>query len=514
MLMGGVLSGCRPAPTPPPANTLRLLLGTDPPTLDPARVTDLVSYNVLLNLHRGLVAYSPDGRLVPAVAASWKREPRPNGVERWTFHLRPNARWSDGHPVTADQFVAAWRRALNPKQPAEYGWFFDPIVGAKALREGRGGTLAVWSVGPRQLVLEAHAPTPPYFLDLLTAPVALPIRPDLLKRHTADTLFQTPAFVGTGPYRLTTWDHGAQLSAKPNPHYRLGPVGTRPNLQWHVLKNPSVATMLYLKGEVDVVEGGSGVNPLEIRQLKARSDAHSTPLIAISYLGFNVAKPPFTTPQARCAVQQALPSRWLLKVLQSTDAPLWGLYPTAPKPAPMASFLPPPDQHGSVKRLHQIHQPITLGYRNTFPNQRLAEAVQFRLQSQLGTPVRLKGEDWKVFLERLPHDAPHLFRLDWYADYPDPDTFATLFVSDNPNNYTRWRDPQYDAWVHQAQRETHPQKRAALLARAERRLVKEACVILPLSQPSRFTLINPRVRGFQVNSLGLTLLDQVQLITP
>jgi oligopeptide transport system substrate-binding protein len=491
-----------------------MALSTEPPTLDPARASDLVSMNVLFQLMRGLTQLDAQGQVRPALAHYWQQ--RPDG-RQYVFHLRPEARWSDGQPITAQHVADGWRRALTPETASEYAFFLFDVVHAEAYFQGKLRDFS--KVGLRVLDkhrLEVTLRRPvPFFLSLLAAPVTFPIRLDVIARH-GEGWTEAGRFVGNGPYRLVAWRHEERLRLAPNPYYWDAPAKPvhRPTVELPILPDPNTAVILYESGGLDFLDS---IPTFEVRRLRRRPDYHQTPLHAIYYLGFNTRKPPFHQAKARRAFAMAVDRRLFDTLLQGGQQPLqgWitpGLLGYAPQHG--LAFNPPMarQQWQQAKTAAGKNKPLPsvfLGFRSQYDIQKEAEICQFLWQRHLQVPVRLNNQDWKVFLSQLNHDAPPLFRLSWYADYPDPDSFMSLFTSWNGNNHTGWHHPQYDAWVREAATTLDPARRVQLYSQAQHLLLNTEAVIIPLYTPQKGYLLRAGWQGVSVSSLAVVDLAQL-----
>ena len=158
---------------------------------------------------------------------------------------------------------------------------------------------------------------------------------------------------------------------------------------------------------------------------------------------------------------------------------------------------------------------MELLYANTTPeNRQMAEIAQFQWKNNLGVPVEIKNVEWKVFLKQLDDDPPQIFRLQWYVDYPDPDSFLGVFIQDSGNNHTLWTSPKYDSYVKDAAVELDPAKRFELYTQAQKLLVEDFAAIMPLYVIPKNYLVQPNVTGFELNELNLAILDNIRVGAP
>lgn len=522
------LSGCGPdkkpvelSKKPNQTGVLRLNLGTEPPSLDPIKVTDLTSFSVLLQLMRGLTRLDANGHVQPAVAGRWEAL---NGGLLYRFYLRKNARWSDGKPVTAQQFLAAFKRGLTPSNGAAYASFLLPIKGASRFYAGKTtdfSTVAVKAKGLYVLEIQLERPLA-FFTSLMASPVCLPLREDLLNRY-GERFTEAGNLVSNGPYLLSQWQHDQSILLKPNPYYwkPLNPSQTGINaVEFAMINDASTSGLLYDQGELDLIESPTTMSGFEVRQRKNRADAHWQNLHAIYYLGFNVKQPPFNNPKIRQAFGLSIDRSYFPRLLQSGQRPessfltpgLLGYNPklglnfNSQKAQQLLAEAGYPNGKGFPK--------VRFAFRSSIDQRKEAEILQFLWKKHLGIAVELQPMDWKVLLSTLKTQPPELFRMSWYVDYPDPDSFLSLFASQSGNSYGRWQSLQYDRLVEQAAHASKPERRIALYTQAQRLLLEEETAVVPLYSGQKLWQVQPWVNHLQVDAMNLTMLDEAVFVHP
>lgn len=491
-------------------------LGTEPPDLDPAKMRDLTSFTVIQPLMKGLTRFEGLDA-VPAIAERW--EVSEDGL-RYVFHLRKDAKWSDGRPVTADDFIFAWKRALNPDVAAEYAFFLFEIKSAKAYYDGDitdFGRVGVRKIDDYTLAVELYRPTP-FFLDLLAAPIALPLREDMIERH-GNRFTEAGNFITNGAYRLDTWDHEERIVISPNPHF----YGPRPQVDKVVMlmvNDANTSVVMYENGELDFIETTTSIPSFDVRRLRKLPDAYTANLHRLNYFGFNVTKPPFDDPRVRQAFALALDRSFYPKLMQSGQKPIasWispGL--TGYNPAAGLRF----DPEKARQLLAEAGYPngkgfpeVTLGYRTKYDVQKECEIAQFLWKKHLNVDVRLENMEWKVFLSRLVEDPPQIYRLGWFVDYPDADSFMSMFISASGNNHTGWRNARYDKLVAEAVVTLDPDKRQALYDKAQYLLLEKYTAIVPIYQAEKLWLVKPHVKNLKINEINLINLDSLEVTAP
>jgi oligopeptide transport system substrate-binding protein len=498
-----VLLGCQTPPAEHRADQeFTMNLGTEPPDLDPIRVTDLTSINVVGNLMWGLTRFDRLGRVIPAMAQRWQRQ-----GNTYTFYLNPLARWSDGKPVTAQNFVDGWQRALTASNGAEYAFFLFDVARARDYYDGKltdFTQVGVRAVNDHTLQVTLARPVA-FFPALVASPVAFPIRKDVVARY-GDRFTEAGHFVSNGPYQLTAWVHEDHLRMTPNPHFR---PRTRVSVNMRMVNDANTSVVMYETGELDFIETPSTIPAFDVRRLKKRPDYHTGPLHVISYFGFNTQKPPFDDVRVRRAFAMTLNRDYYPRLLQSGQVPIQGFITPGligHNPKRGLGFNPVEARRLLAEAGYPNGQgfpPVTLGFRSLYDVRKEAEIAQYLWQKHLNVTVRLENMDWKVFLNRLKTDPPHLYRLNWYVDYPDADSFMNLFLAENGNNYTRWHDAEYDQWVRQAATVSDVATRTRLYDLAQKRLLEEAVALVPIYASEKGYLLNPRFTGLTVNALNL-----------
>jgi oligopeptide transport system substrate-binding protein len=503
------LLACTPQPSSSD-RTFRLVLSNEPPTLDWSLATDSVSITVIENLMDGLTRFDRDLQPVAAVASHW--DVSADG-RRYLFYLRPDVAWTDGRPVTAGDFEYAWKRLLDPKTGAEYAYFLYPVLNAKAYNTGVMKDPA--RVGVRALsatVLEVRLERPvAYFPSLTTFMVTFPQRRDLVERF-GDSWTAPEHLVTNGPFRLAEWRHEYKLVLAANAGY----YGGRPSLDrvlMYVVNERTTELTLYETGDLDYAQ----LPPEAIPSFEGTPEHKRFPILRGYYVGFNVTKPPFTDPRVRRAFTLALDREEFPKILRGGEhaARSWvppGMFGYDPSvglpfdPARARALLAEagyPDGRG----LPPVAYVFNTGPVNTL----VAENLQAQWKNNLGVTVTLDNLEWKVYLKRLQHDAPPLYRLGWGADYPDPDNFLALFTAGSGNNHTGWANARYDELVAEASAEPDRARRLVLYHEAQRLLTEEDVPIIPLFTHVQNVLVKPWVKGLDLNAMEILSLHGVTM---
>lgn len=500
------------------AKIFRINIGTEPPELDPARMDDLVSFSVTLPLMKGLTQFDQQMKVIPAIASSWDVS---EGGKHYVFHLRPDARWSDGRPVTASDFVFSWHRALDPEIGGSYAFFMYELKNGKAYYDGKLkdiNQVGVHAQGEHTLVVDLERPTP-FFTQLAASPIMLPLREDLLKR-TGDKFVEAGNFLSNGAYTLKKWAHEEKIELVPNPYFYEKDPAKRPQIKridMYMINDANTSVVMYENGELDFIETTTSIPSFDVRRLRKSPDYHSGILHRINYFGFNVKKHPFDDVRVREAFAYALDRNYYPKLMQSGQKPIasW-ISPGLLGYNPEIGLKFDPDK--AKKLLAEAGYPngkgfptVDLTYMTQYDIQKEAQIAQYLWKKYLNVNVRLVNMEWKVFLKQLDEDPSPIFRMGWFVDYPDADSYMGVFLSDSGNNFTRWKSKQYDDLVARAVITLDPGERQKLYDEAQRLLLEKDAVIVPVYVAEKTYLIKPWVHGLQINPLNLPNYDHLSI---
>lgn len=500
-----------------------LLVGNlaEPQELDPQLISAYTDQNIAVALFEGLCALDErTSRPVPATAEKW--ESTPDGLT-WTFHLRPAARWSNGEPLTAPDFVASWRRALAPSLAAEYAYLLYPLKNAEALNTGKRtdfSTLGVQAIDDHTLRVTLERPTP-YLPSLTAQPAWFPVNPRVLARF-GDVNQRVPAWtrpenlVGNGPFKLAGWRPNADLTVVKNPAYwdaasvRLGQILFFPT------ESPDVEERNFRAGQVHITYG-LPTSKLESYRKDNPAALRLDPFLQAIFLRFNTTRPPFTDPRIRRALSLAV----------DRDAIASSVLRGAGTPA--RSFTPPDcagytaratvatDYEAARRLLAEAGFPggrglpaIDLQVRNDEHQPRVAEVLQAQWLKELGVKLTITPLEQKTWVQNQQTLNYTLSGAGWIGDFVDPVTFLDLFVSGGGNNWTGWADSAYDALIRRAAATPDPAARLEFFQQAEALLLEQA-PIAPVFFGTRAYLIHPAVHGWEPSLLGLHQYKKVSL---
>ena len=485
-------------------------LGAEPESLDPHRSRSAEAGDVQRDFGEGLTGYSASGELEPRAAERWETG---DDGRAWRFYLRRDARWSNGDPVTAEDFVHGFRRLVDPATAAFYSQSVIAVVNAAAIIAGElpVEALGVEAAGPHELVIRLEQPTP-YFLALLTHPSMFPVHRGSLEQHGDD--FARPGnLVGNGAYRLVSWELGQAIELERNEHYWNDAATAIDRVRYVVVTEPQAELNRYRAGELHITDAV----PLEsfARMRRERPDELKVaPYLSVYYYGLNLTRPPFAdSPDLRRALSMAIDRDALTeKVLGRGETPAWGWVPPGVADYSGQRFayadMAQAERHDAAREAYaragySRERPATveIRYNTSETHQRIALAVQSMWRDVLGVEATLVNEEFQVLLSNMrAMEVTQVFRSSWSGDYNDAHTFLSVLEAESSSNMTGYASEEYDAMMRQAAAQADPAARRRYLEQAERVLLADHPVI-PLYFFVSKHLVSPQVRGWQDNVL-------------
>lgn len=490
-------------------NLLLITVGSEPSTLDPHRSTGSPEGFVMAALWESLIEWNETATdYVPAAAARW--EITPDG-RTYTFHLRPDAKWSNGEPVTATDWAQSLRRWLTPSMAAELSNFADPIVGAHAFRTGKNSdptSVGIRSVDTHTLEIELIEPDV-LFLDRLTAYPWYPVHRASLEAAGGFTnpmanFVQPGVLVTNGAFTMTAWKHGQYVEVRRNPHYH-GEAKLE-GIRFIAMDNQDTMERAFRSGQLHITEG---LPASKVEVYRENHDPALTvyPRVGTRYLSINTHRAPFDDARVRRAFALAINREQLIGVvLRSGGRPAYSFVG-----GEGGKYQPSALLQESAEEARRLLAEAGYSHGENFPsveylyntldrNRQVAEALQQMWKQTLGVDVTLRNEEWKVFLDTRHRLDYQIARSGWLPFSPEPAELYELCAGWSPSNETGWSHPEYDQILHQARREMDPQKRYALYHRLDEILLAEQPII-PIGFYARTRLIHPTVEGWPVNPM-------------
>jgi oligopeptide transport system substrate-binding protein len=564
-LVLAALLGAGALDTAETAADLRLSWGSEPESIDPAVITAIVDSRYVYACFEGLVTYGPDHNTpIPGVASEIRVSP---DGRVYTFPIRPQARWSNGRAVTAEDFAWSWRRILECRVRCEYATMLYHVrgaeayhlqhlsdivlrtfaeTGAKERREalqsvllpgaraphaGRLRALAdaagTMDAGTRATLREAAARAAgrpplrwedvgvrvlpagelevtlanavPFILDIFAFQTLMPVPREAVEAH-GDAWIKPGRLVCNGPFVIEQWRPHYAIVLRKNPCYHDAAGVRLDRVLCRVLEGGPTGLNYYERGMLDVVD--RTVVPQDfLAALRGRPDFHPYDAFSSYFIRCNTTRPPFDDPRVRRAVSLAIDREAVTRVLRGGEQPTGRLVPPHPgyrdvQPAGVA-FDP-----AEARRLLAEAWPdlstfprVEFLMRDTPKSKDLYNVIAGQLKRHLGITIEAKAQEMQIALDTMNALEYGLAYQGWSADYADPTTFLDIWTSGSGNNRTGWSDPEYDRWIRDSLAETDRGRRFGILARCERRVVEEACVVIPLYVSVEYVLCKPFVKG-------------------
>ena len=500
---------------------LVIINGAEPESLDPAIATGQADLRIITALFEGLTRYDPrTGDPIPGLAERWDYSP---DGRTYLFHLRTNALWSTGEPISAEDFVYSWRRVLDPATAAEYAGLLFYVKNAEDFNTGKikdPTQVGVHAVDARTLKVELAGPTA-FFLNLCAIHTYAVVPRDYIERYGDRWLMERPSKV-SGPYRLEAWRLNDKVRLRRNPRYWDPARPKTERVDLLPITSPATALNLYETGAADIIWDKNLIPSELIDILRQRPDCHTFDYLGTYFFRFNVTRPPFDDVRVRKAFAMAVDKERLVTRITKGGEKVASYY----TPIGTANYQPPQgldhDPPAARRLLAEAGYPEGKGFPpvqylfnagtggGARPDNKIAVELQRMWQEQLGVNVALRQLEWKTYLAaqgRLDYD---LCRSSWVADYNDANTFLDMFMGNNGNNRTGWKNARYDQLLRQANQQVDMARRARLLQSAEAILVLEEVPIAPLYFYTGFTFYDPaKVAGIYPNVIDQHPVDAI-----
>jgi len=480
----------------------------DPETLDQHKTSTVYEAHILRDLYEGLVVYDAAAELVPGVAESWELS---DDGRTYTFHLRDDARWSNGDPVTAGDFVYSFRRIMRPETGAKYANVLYPIANAQKIHGGElpASELGVAALDERSLEITLEAPTP-FFLELLTHQTGLPIHPPSVEALGAG--FVRPGnMVSNGAYVLAESVPNAHIKLTKNPAFHDADQVRIDTVYYYPTEDRSAALRRFQAGELES-NNDAPVEQVAWMRENLGDQFRVAPYLGIYYYAVNTSKPPLDDPRVRRALSMVIDREFIAEEI-------WGGTMVAGY-----SFVPPgianygEPAYADYRNMGMIDReeaaaallaeagygpdnPLKVEIRyNTSENHKNTALAIADMWQPLGVEVSLLNSDTATHFAVLRDKGDYdVARAGWIADYNDPQNFLFMVESDNEGfNYANYANPEYDALMDRAAAETDLDKRAELLFEAETIFMHDLPFI-PLLYYGSLSLVSDKLEGWQDN---------------
>ncbi len=482
----------------------------DPESLDPHKTSTIYEANILRDLFMGLMIHDANAELQPGAAES--HTVSADG-KVYTFKLRAGAKWSDGSPVTADDFVFAWRRVVDPATAAEYAYMLAPVAGAEEITAGKKKPeeLGVKVIDASTFEVTLNSATP-YFLELLTHQATYPVSKANVEGKKAD-FTKAGNLVSNGAYVLTEFVPNDHIKAVKNANFYDAASVKIDVINYIPTEDRSAAMKRFEAGELD---SNDDIPTEQLNELKAKfgDQVRLGPYLGTYYYAFKTDKAPWDNVKLRHAVSMAIDRDYLAeKVWTNTMIPAYGFVP--PGVSGYETKLTDYAEKSQLDREDEARKILTeLGYGpdkplkleiryNTSENHKnTAVAIQEQLKP-LGVEVSLVNTDTKTHYGHLEQKGDFdVARAGWIADYKDPANFLDLCKTGTGNNYASYTNPDYDKLLAEAAA-APAAERMKKLSEAEAIGVARDLCVMPLLYYGFHTVVSPKIKGWENNVMDV-----------
>ncbi|WP_297837294.1 peptide ABC transporter substrate-binding protein [uncultured Roseibium sp.] len=484
----------------------------DPETLDQHKTSTTYEAHILRDLYEGLVAYGADGQIIPGVASEWKVS---DDGKTYTFMLRDDAKWSNGDPVVAGDFVFSLQRIMNPETGAKYANVLYPILNAEKVNKGEAKPeeLGVKAVDDHTLEIALESPTP-YFIDLLGHQTGLPVHPASVEKFGSDFV-KAENIVTNGAFTLAEFVPNAHVKAVKNPHFHDADQVKIDTVFFYPTEDRGAALRRFQAGELHT-NNDAPTEQVAFMRENLGDQFHVAPYLGTYYYALNHEDEVLKNPDVRQALSMAIDREFLADEI-------WGSTMVAGY-----SFVPPgignygDPAYADYKDMSQIDREekaielltnagfgpdnpveLTINY-NTSENHKNTAVAIADMWKPLGVNVKLINTDTKTHYAMLRDRQDFdVARAGWIGDYSDPQNFLFMVESDNDGfNYARYNNPEYDALMDEAAVTVDLEKRADILKKAEELFMRDLPFI-PMMYYGSMNLVSDKMAGFEDNLLNI-----------
>ena len=533
-----------PAPSADGPFEITLNIASEPQSIDPALNSAVDGAIMLGHMFEGLMKWKDSGvetpgsdgtctnaELTEGQAESYEKVVNDDGTVTYTFKIRSDARWSDGKPVTAGDFVYSWQRLVTPETAADYNYMIDSVVNANEIMAGDMDPteLAVSAPDDSTFVVTLTSDLP-YFLEVCAFPATFPVRQDVTTKEDGTPndqwTFDVASYLSNGPYKLTAWNHNSEIVMEPNEQYydvaNLGPD----KITFKLMDDQNAMLSGFNSGELDFIED---VPQAELPDLIASGDLKIVDYIGTYYVCYQTQKAPFDDPRVRQAFTLAVDRTFIVdKVTQAGQVPANGFVPAGVYDAAGSTgddFRTVGGAYYSIEgdadysyeaNCEKARELLAeAGYPNgeNFPvveylyntsdaHKAVAEALQNMWETELGVKVTLNNQEWAVFLQTRKDGNYSIARNGWIADYNDPMSFLDMWLTGGGNNDAQYANADYDAKIQEAKNTTDPAARMKLIHEAEDIIMGQDWALNPLYFYTQKYMLSDRVGGMFYTPLG------------
>ncbi|HCZ8663007.1 TPA: oligopeptide ABC transporter substrate-binding protein OppA [Citrobacter braakii] len=479
--------------------------GSEVQSLDPHKIEGVPESNINRDLFEGLLISDVDGKPSPGVAEKWENK----DFKVWTFHLRKDAKWSDGTPVTAQDFVYSWQRLANPNTASPYASYLqyghivnidDIIAGKKPITD-----LGVKALDEHTFEVTLSEPVP-YFYKLLVHSSVSPVPKAAVEKY-GEKWTQPANIVTNGAYKLKDWVVNERIVLERNTNYWDNAKTVINQVTYLPISSEVTDVNRYRSGEIDMTYNNMPIELFQKLKKEIPNEVHVDPYLCTYYYEINNQKAPFNDVRVRTALKLALDRDIIVnKVKNQGDLPAYSFTP----PYTDGAKLVEPEwfkwsqekRNEEAKKLlaeagYTADKPLTfdLLYNTSDLHKKLAIAAASIWKKNLGANVKLENQEWKTFLDTRHQGNYDVSRAGWCADYNEPTSFLNMVLSDSSNNTVHYKSPAFDKLIADTLKVTDEAQRSELYSKAEQQLDKDSAIV-PVYYYVNARLVKPWVGGY------------------
>lgn len=496
----------------------------NPETLDLTLASENVSIIAIINSFEGLVKVDDDGNVLPGVAESWEIS---EDLTEYTFHLREDAKWSDGESVKAADFVYSWQRAANPETAAEFAYFLFYLKNGEAIVDGEVAVeeLGVEAIDERTLKVTLEAPVS-YIFNIFAFPTYFPLREDIVSVDPEKWTLNPETRISNGPFVISDWKQNEVVILKKNEAYWNQSNVSIDEVHLQIISDSSTALAAYEAGGID---GTYVVPATEIPRLMVDNDEFALdPALIMSYLEFNSMAAPFDDIRVRRALTLAIDRSDITdKITLGGEKPAVGLVPFGIELGGR-DFREDGGTYGIVaddsrvaeaqELLAEAGYPdgvgfpkITLHLPSESRNQRVGEALMEMWKTNLGIEeIELLPQESKVHYTDMGEGDFQVGMAGWLGDYQHPMSFLTMWESGSGSNSTQYNNEEFDMLIRDAKKSQDVEASLELMHQAEDLWMAQH-VVCPLFYESQTVLVKEYVKGFNMSATSLAFFDKITI---
>lgn len=490
---------------------LSVNIKTEPPSLHPGTSTDTTSSAVLDQIFEGLTRVNQDGEVEEGMAESWEVS---DDELTYTFHLREDATWTNGDPVTAGDFEYAWKWVLDPENAdTDYAYQLYPIKNAEDAKEN-GGSLddvGITVEDDHTLVVELEQPTE-YFLELTAFYTFYPINEEATSGNKDWATDAGDDYVSNGPFELVSWDHKDNIVIEKNEDYWDADTVKLETITMHMINEESTALQMYESDDLDWI--GDPIDSVPLAAIPTMKDAGELEIsdrAGVYYYTLNTEEEPFDNQNIRKAFALSLDRTSIVEnITQGEQKPAMGLVPPSIFEENEEGYFADNDVEKAKEYLEKGLEElgvdklptVKLSYNTDEGHEAIAQAAQDIWKKELGVEVELNNEEWNVYLDSLGEGDYQMGRIGWIADFNDAINFLEIFETVGGNNYTNWEDEEYQALIKESRTELDPDKRREILRDAEE-VFMDHMPIVPVYFYSNLYAHKDNVKNITVSPIGI-----------